>query len=136
MALLAAKMVHLLGNYDQTVVGMVGEILSEELLGVELTPNQNPCIDGYLDGQSVQIKTWSHRRIMTYDGGTKTRIDAGEHPQRLIVFVEYCEQSEWALIYDGPANAVGVVNNDRRTVTLSDLRPQEFTNLIERYPAP
>ena len=130
-----------LGDYDTNVLGMVGEIIAEDLLKLKKAPKQSKDIDGHYfhkDNQvSVQVKALSTSRIARYGGGVKFRISADIHPQHLVVLLVFRKRPAYIMLYQGPSQEVGkteLVNGiTRRGVTIHDIykgRPSELNALI------
>jgi uncharacterized protein DUF6998 len=140
-ALRIAKLAHSLGNYDTNVMGMVGEVIAEEIFGMTKTSRQTKDVDGHImiDGaaRSVQVKTLSCERLATYGGGAKFRVAEGSHPERLLVLVVFSQVGKYEVAYNGPTGAVGKVEVvsgvPRRGVCVHHLfagRPHELTSLL------
>lgn len=140
-ALRIAALVRSLGDYDTNVLGMVGEIIAEDLLGLTKAPKQCKDIDGHYfhEGNQVsaQVKALSTSRIARYGGGAKLRISAGVHPEHLVVLLVFRKRPAYRVLYQGPSQKVGnieFVNNiPRRGVTIHDIyqgRSAELNALI------
>jgi hypothetical protein len=134
-ALRIAKLAHSLGEYDTNVLGMVGEVVAEDVLGMRKAPKQSKDIDGHIVvngiASSVQVKALSSARILSYGPGAKFRIAAGEHPQRLVVLLVRSKLARYQVLYDGPASAIGkiemVSGTQRRGIRLGDIYNQRET---------
>ena len=78
-ALRIAKLARSLGNYDTNVMGMVGEVIAEEIFGMTKTSKQAKDIDGHImiDGasRSVQGNPGQYRDLS--DGVSELKIDVG-----------------------------------------------------------
>lgn len=141
-ALRIAKLAHSLGNYDTNVMGMVGEVIAEEVFGMTKTSKQAKDIDGHImiDGasRSVQVKTLSCERVASYGGSAKFRVAEGDHPERLLVLVVFSRAAKYEVAYHGPTAAVGKVEvvsgTPCRGVTVHHLfstRQHELTLLLQ-----
>jgi len=112
-ALRIAKLAHSLGDYDTNIMGMVGEVIAEEIFGMTKTLRQAKDIDGHvmIDGsaRSVQVKTLSRERIASYGGGAQFRIAENSHPERLLVLIVFSQARKYEVAYNGPAALVGKV---------------------------
>jgi len=53
----ALKLLRDCGNYDTSIVGAVGEVYAEDVLGMEKGKRGNDSIDGWINGRSIQVKT-------------------------------------------------------------------------------
>lgn len=124
-----AKLAHSLGGYDTNVMGMVGEVIAEETLGMAKAPAQSKDIDGHLllagERRSLQVKTLSAARLTTYGRGAKFRVAAGVHPEQLLVLVVFPRAASYKVAYFGPTTSVGklelVNGTERRGVCIHHL---------------
>ena len=53
----AVRLLRECGNYDTSIVGAVGEVYAEEVLGMDKSDRGYGSIDGWINGRSVQVKT-------------------------------------------------------------------------------
>lgn len=69
----AARLLHTLGRYDHNVIGATAEVYAVEVLGMRNAPIRTPYIDGWLNGQRVQVKV--ERLGAHSDAGTYVTIN-------------------------------------------------------------
>jgi hypothetical protein len=116
----------MLGNYDSNVVGMAGEVIAEEALGMQKASAGMRNIDGHrlIDGtaRTVQVKSWSSTRVARYGAPVFCTMRADQQADDLVVILVYCEEREYEVLYDGPSTAIGQVRSQgTRYVRLDDL---------------
>lgn len=130
IALKIVKLAHSLGSdYDSNVIGLAGEVIAEEFLGMKKAKRQSRDIDGHIETiegrQSVQVKTLSSLRIRKHGGTVKVRVAASKELTRLAVILIFPERGEFAILYDGLTQNVGkieiVKGIERRGITVSEL---------------
>lgn len=52
----ANKIVRSLGDYDSAIVGVVGEVYAEEIVGMKKAPRGKTAIDGHIGTRRVSVK--------------------------------------------------------------------------------
>ena len=142
-ALEIARLARSLGNFDTNVLGMVGEVIAQDVLGMTKAPPQSKGIDGHIQvgtaQRSVQVKALSARRVAGKRpvGSSGFRVAWGDHPERLVVVIVFTKIGKYQIIFNNDASSVGksvtVKGVRRREVCVSDLyknREHELKELI------
>lgn len=137
-ALDIAKRAKALGDYDSNVIGMVAEIIAEDVLGMIKSPAGTKNIDGHIleNGKklSVQVKAFSSGRVLRYKGGAKFRISENGS-EKLIVILVYSNLAEYEILYNGNADSVGKKesNKNTRIIQLNSLKSKsEVEGILEK----
>lgn len=120
----ALKLLKSCGNYDTTIVGAIGEVYAEEILGMEKGARGFPAIDGWINGRAVQIKTkeidesWLTKplsqRYVQVSKGKEVSVDD------LIVIMVHPERV-WVHFYGAIKNLVPRVSKDKLRFHLHEM---------------
>jgi hypothetical protein len=99
----------LLGDYDSNVIGMAGEIIATEVFGIRRAKRGTQSIDGWLDNQSVQVKTCGQSRLQEYKKGVKITLSARHTSDRLLIFFIPNSGESYHVLYDGRTAEIGTI---------------------------
>lgn len=131
-----------LGDYDTNVIGMAAEIVAEEEFGMHKAPRGTKGIDGYFrrrnSERTVQVKSFSCSRVVTYKKGAYFWVPVENCPDHLIVILFYCQLAEFEVLYSGDPRLVGKVqrNGKRRGVRLDSLKSEgEISSILKKIGA-
>src|SRR5438552_1854733 len=83
-------------DYDCTIVGVAGEVIAEEILGMKKAPRQSRGVDGHIQSngrnESVQVKSLSSGRVRKSREQATFKICSDPSPDRLVVVVVHDKQ--------------------------------------------
>ena len=129
-------------DYDCTIVGVAGEVIAEERLGMKKADRQAKGIDGHIEvfgvNKSVQVKSLSSGRLRKSREQVTFKVTQNPEPELLVVVVILDRIGDFRIVYTGPTALVGKPTKhagaQRRPITFRDLfqgRQQELKDVLD-----